>query len=196
VTVCPVDIGDNGPTHIGDTLKADGFGRSGEERSMVWKERSRVDERIVLIGAYMKGEEPMSELARQFGVSRKTAYKWVARYNEEGPSGLVDRSRAPITHPSRVDAAVIEALIQARRSHPHWGGREILAWLAVKQPRLELPVASTVSALFAHEPARHDAERLRTRILLQRRTNPIASGVPTSRATSRQATRGDAIRSQ
>jgi transposase-like protein len=34
----------------------------------------------------MKGEEPMSELARRFGVSRKTAYKWVARYNEEGPS--------------------------------------------------------------------------------------------------------------
>ena len=58
---------------------------------MVWKERSRVDERVVLVGEYMKGEEPMSELARQFGVSRKTAYKWVARYNEEGPSGLADR---------------------------------------------------------------------------------------------------------
>lgn len=116
---------------------------------MVWKERSRVDERIVLVGEYMKGEEAMSELAREFGVSRKTAYKWVARYNEEGPGGLADRSRARITHASRVEAAVVEALLQARRSHSHWGARKILAWLAIKQPRLELPVASTVSALFA-----------------------------------------------
>jgi len=116
---------------------------------MVWKERSRVDERVVLVGEYMKGEEPMSELARQFGVSRKTAYKWVARYNEEGPSGLADRSRAPVTHPSRVDSTVVEALLQARRSHRHWGPRKLLVWLATKQPRLELPVASTVSALFA-----------------------------------------------
>lgn len=116
---------------------------------MVWKERSRVDERVALVAEYMKGEEPMSELARRFGVSRKTAYKWVARYDEEGPGGLTDRSRAPITHPSRVEPAVVEALIQARRSHPHWGARKLLAWLAAKQPRLELPVASTVSALFA-----------------------------------------------
>jgi transposase InsO family protein len=103
----------------------------------------------VLVGEYMKGEEPMSELARQFGVSRKTAYKWVTRYKEEGPGGLADRSRAPIAHPSRVDSTVVEALLQARGSHPHWGARKILAWLAIKQPRLNLPVPSTVSALFA-----------------------------------------------
>jgi transposase-like protein len=62
---------------------------------MTWKERSRVDERVLLVGEYMKGERAMAELCREFEISRKTAYKWVARYNADGPAGLEDRSRAP-----------------------------------------------------------------------------------------------------
>jgi hypothetical protein len=69
---------------------------------MSWKERTRVDERVVLVGEYVKGGRSMAELCREFGISRKTGYKWVARYNAEGPSGLDDRSRAPHGHPNRV----------------------------------------------------------------------------------------------
>jgi transposase InsO family protein len=116
---------------------------------MAWMERSKMDERVLLIGEYLKGEQSMTDLCLEFNVSRKTGYKWLARYNDEGPSGLVDRSRAPLTHPHRVEQVVVEALLQARRSHPHWGARKILAWLEQKQPELTLPVASTVGAMFA-----------------------------------------------
>jgi putative transposase len=116
---------------------------------MVWKERSLVDERMLLIGEYLKGERAMTELCLEFGVSRKTAYKWVARYNADGPAGLADRSRAPLTHPTRLDGIVVEAVLEARRAHPHWGARKILAWLGRKQPQFESPAASSVSALFA-----------------------------------------------
>lgn len=116
---------------------------------MVWKVRSRVDERMLLIGEYLKGERAMTELCQEFGVSRKTAYKWVARYRTDGPAGLADKSRAPLTHPMRLDGVVVEALLEARRAHPHWGARKVLAWLARKQPALECPAASTVSAIFA-----------------------------------------------
>jgi putative transposase len=116
---------------------------------MSWKERTRVDERVVLVGEYVKGERTMAELCREFGVSRKTGYKWVARYSAEGPAGLDDRSRAPHAHPNRVAAVVLEALLQARRAHRHWGARKILAWLARRQPELTLPAASTVSAVFS-----------------------------------------------
>jgi putative transposase len=129
---------------------------------MSWKERSHVDERVLLVAEYVKGERSMAELCREFGVSRKTAYKWVARYTAEGPSGLDDRSRAPLTHPHRVDSVVVEAILAARRSHPHWGARKILAWLGRKQPRLPLPVASTASAVFAKyglSRARHARRR-------------------------------------
>ena len=116
---------------------------------MAWKERSRMDERVQLVGEYLKGERSMISLCQDFGVSRKTAYKWVARYAHEGPVGLQDRSRAAHNHPNRLDVAVVEALLMARRSHPHWGARKILAWLARKEPELALPVSSTVSELFA-----------------------------------------------
>jgi putative transposase len=101
---------------------------------MVWKERSRMDERMLLVSEYLKGEVAMAELCRRYGVSRKTAYKWLGRYNADGPTGLLDRSRAPHTHPTRVEPIVVEALLQARRSHAHWGARKILAWVARKQP--------------------------------------------------------------
>ena len=116
---------------------------------MAWKERSRVDERVLLVGEYLKGERAMTDLCQEFGVSRKTAYKWVVRYKGEGPAGLADRSRAPLSHPTRLDAVVVEAVLEARRAHPHWGARKILAWLGRKQPQFERPAASTVSAIFA-----------------------------------------------
>ncbi len=101
---------------------------------MAWKERSRMDKRVLLVGEYIKGERPMTELCREFGISRKTGYKWVGRYNEDGAAALEDRSRAPLSHPSRIAPVVLEALVQARRAHAHWGARKILAWLARKQP--------------------------------------------------------------
>jgi transposase len=107
----------------------------------------------------------MIELCREFGISRKTAYKWVGRYNEDGAAAFEDRSRAPLSHPSRIAPVVLEALVQARRAHPHWGARKILAWLARKQPALALPVASTVSDVFA----RYGLSRLRH---ARRRTPP------------------------
>lgn len=116
---------------------------------MVWKERSRVDERMLLIGEYLKGERAMTDLCGEFGVSRKTAYKWVRRYREDGPAGLAEKSRAPLSHPARLDSVVVEAVLGARRAHPHWGARKILAWLGQKEPLFESPAASTVSAIFA-----------------------------------------------
>lgn len=133
---------------------------------MVWKEWSRMDERMLLVSEYLKGEQPMAAVCRQFGVSRKTAYKWLTRYNDDGPSGLDDRSRAPHSHPNRVEPLVVEALLQARRAHEHWGARKILAWLARKQPELDLPVASTVNAIFA----KYGLSRLRR---ARRRTPPF-----------------------
>jgi len=43
-----------------------------------------MDKRVLLVGEYLKGERPMTELCREFGISRKSAYKWVGRYQAEG----------------------------------------------------------------------------------------------------------------
>jgi transposase InsO family protein len=63
---------------------------------------------------------PASEVARHFGISRSTAYKWLHRYRAEGPAGLVDRSARAHRRPRALDAAAVEAILLARR-HRRYG---------------------------------------------------------------------------
>jgi transposase InsO family protein len=67
----------------------------------------------------------MALLARRFGVSRKTVYKWLGRYRQEGLAGLADRSRRPRGCAHRTAAAVEEAVLALRHKHPAWGGRKL-----------------------------------------------------------------------
>ncbi len=60
---------------------------------MPWEERTPMAERKRFIEDVEQGEESVAALCRRYGVSRKTGYKWLKRYREEGESGLQDRSR-------------------------------------------------------------------------------------------------------
>ena len=70
-----------------------------------------VDKRMRFVTAAEAGQETMTALCRRFGLSRKTGYKWLARYRLEGIDGLIERSRAPHTHPQ-----LVEAILQGRQS--------------------------------------------------------------------------------
>jgi transposase len=63
---------------------------------MPWKECSVMDERLRSVARILEGE-PMTDVCRAFGISRKTGYKLFARYKEDGPVALADRSRRPTT---------------------------------------------------------------------------------------------------
>ena len=111
-----------------------------------------MDERMRFIVEQQRGEEGMAELCRRAGISRKTGYKWLARYRAQGPVGLVERSRAPHSHPRAVAAEVQAAVLEARAAHPTWGPRKLLAWLQARQQRglppvAALPAASTVGEI-------------------------------------------------
>ncbi len=56
-----------------------------------------MEQRLRLVKLLQEGEESLAELARQFAISRKTAYKWLQRYEAAGVEGLRDRSRRPLT---------------------------------------------------------------------------------------------------
>ncbi len=62
---------------------------------MPWREWSVVDERMKLVVAHASGLLTVTELAARFGISRKTAYKWIELVRVEGPAGLADHSRRP-----------------------------------------------------------------------------------------------------
>src|SRR3984893_18938390 len=66
-----------------------------------WKECNQMDERLKFIARLLDGEK-MAVLCRQFGISRKTGYKILTRYNEIGLEGLTDRSRQPYRHATQL----------------------------------------------------------------------------------------------
>ena len=88
---------------------------------MPWKETCPMNERMEFIGLYRRDEWSMAELCREFGISRKTGYKWVARSTRHGVAGLTDRSRAPRRHPNAVPAEIEEKIVAFRSLHPPWG---------------------------------------------------------------------------
>lgn len=114
---------------------------------MYWLEQRQVNERLQMVAAYLDGESSLSELARRFAVSRKTAHKWVARYQAEGPNGLLDRSRAPRANSRSPSDAMVKRIVDARRAHPDWGPRKLRAWLVRDDPSVELPATNTVGSI-------------------------------------------------
>jgi len=110
---------------------------------MPWKVSTPMSSRAELIARYRQGES-MTTLAKTFGISRKTAYKWVARADD--PSGLTDRSRRPASSPTRTAADLEAQVVAVRQAHPTWGGRKIhhhLLGLGVADP----PVPSTITGI-------------------------------------------------
>ena len=118
---------------------------------MVWKETCAVDERMRFVVAVEAGDEPVAALCRASGISRRVGYKWLTRYREAGVAGLEDRSRAPLSHPQAVAAAIAEHCLAARRVHPTWGPAKVRAWLRRHEPTVPWPAASTIGALFDRE---------------------------------------------
>ena len=114
---------------------------------MPWRDSSTMNLKTQFVADYLRQMLSISELSRQYNVSRKTAYKWIDRYLEEGGSGLVDRSRRPRVCPHQTPPKLIEAILEARRRHPTWGAKKLLKILSDRQPNSPWPARTTVCDL-------------------------------------------------
>lgn len=111
---------------------------------MPWKESSVLDERIRFVIRHKDGED-MSSLCREFGISRKTGYKIVERYEQCGFDGLSDRSRRPIRYANQLPPQVEAANVTAKKEKPHWGARKIRERLLRQLPHeTKVPAISTI----------------------------------------------------
>jgi putative transposase len=118
---------------------------------MGWKVADAVSERVRFMSAWLSGEERVTGLAARFGVSRKTAYKWIGRYKAEGPSGLAERTSAPLTQVARTSVAVTAQIVALRRKYPSWGPRKLRARLQIDHPEMAWPAASTIGDILRRE---------------------------------------------
>lgn len=105
-----------------------------------------MDERVKFISRLLEGES-MWELCREFGISRKTGYKFRDRYLAHGVRSLVDRSRRPQFHPHKTAAPIEELIVKLREIKPSWGPKKIRARLLLDYPGVKIPVASTIDEI-------------------------------------------------
>lgn len=118
---------------------------------MSWRASDPMSERVTFIGLLQSGHRTMAGLCREFGISRKTAYKWAERFEREGLEGLKERSRRPHHLARKTPAEIQDLLLWARKSHPTWGPRKLKAWLEDRDKSLDLPAPSTIGDLLKHQ---------------------------------------------
>ncbi len=115
---------------------------------MPWKECSVMDERLRFVARLLDGEA-MSEVCREFGISRKTGYKIFSRYKDQGIEALCDRSRRPVRY--RQPAAAPDRknqIVTCKREKPHWGARKIRELLVRRlDGDFRIPAKSTIHAV-------------------------------------------------
>ncbi len=133
---------------------------------MPWRETSVMDERLRFVARLLEGEG-MSEVCRDFGISRKTGYKIFNRYKEDGIDALTDRSRRPVRYANQLPAAVEAMIVRCKKEKPHWGARKIRELLVRRLAGdVRIPARSTVHAVLdrhglvaqARNRARHRAQ--------------------------------------
>lgn len=92
---------------------------------MPWHTRDTMNLRREFVELATQEDANRRELCRRFGVSPKTAYKWMARFGAEGAAGLADRSRRPLSSPGHTAPDLEAAVVALRTQYPAWGGRKI-----------------------------------------------------------------------
>jgi len=92
---------------------------------MPWKTECISNQRWRFLRQLRAGKSALTELSRRFGISRKTAYKWIARFEQEGRSGLQDRSRQAQSVHNRPGPRWLARVRRARARHPRWGPKKL-----------------------------------------------------------------------
>ena len=113
---------------------------------MPWKECNKMDEKVKFVGRLLEGEK-MATLCREFGISRKTGYKILRRYQEFGGEGMTDRSRRPYKQANQIPYQVEKAIVGIKKEWPSWGAPKIREKLKRRYPDIQLPAKSTIHAI-------------------------------------------------
>lgn len=128
---------------------------------MPWNEIKTVDLRKEFIELAASGAVSFSELCRRFSISRKTGYKWLSRFREQGVPGLEDQSREPANQPRRTSDETEALILACRDRFPDWGGRKLRRVLH-NESHQGLPSPSTITEILRRHDRLNDADKPQT----------------------------------
>lgn len=114
---------------------------------MPWMETCPVEQRVRFVMDVREEGWPVAAAARAYGISRKTAHKWLERHKAGGLDALRDRPRARRRQAHATPPEIRELVIQARRRFPTWGPKKLRPWLSRRYPLAELPSLTTMATI-------------------------------------------------
>ena len=114
---------------------------------MPWKATHMMDLRIKLISDWLTQNYNPTELARIYGLSRKTVYKWLNRYQQDPENGLKDRSRVPLTNPHAITDPIKMTIVNTKLTYRHLGPKKIMHFLRRHYPAQCWPADSTAGEI-------------------------------------------------
>ena len=114
---------------------------------MPWKGVTVTEQRQRFLEDYQLNYYSITELAERFCISRKTAHKWINRFEMNGHSGFHELSRRPRCSPYQTDKGIVEALVKTRKAHPRWGPKKLLDLMQKRNPERKLPAISTAALI-------------------------------------------------
>ena len=115
---------------------------------MPWKRMEVREQRVEFVVRGLGGREPLSELCREFGISRPTGYKWMTRYRVGGVEWIAERSRRPLHSPTRTLSGLEARIVALRQAYPDWGARKLAVLLEREQ--IALPPSTVHRVLLRH----------------------------------------------
>jgi len=118
---------------------------------MPWKVNPVSQIRLAFVLQVRNLHSPVSVAARKFGISRKTAYKWLRRYDLDPQLALGDRSRKPNLSPARTDSRIQQRILELRAQFG-WGPRKIRKVL-LQREQLAMPSIRTVANILRRQGA-------------------------------------------
>ena len=87
---------------------------------MPWKETQKMDQKVMFVQQALNPQTNFRQLCREYGVSAKTGYKWMERFEMGGLSGLAEASRRPRSHAKQLCESVVCEIIALKLAHKHW----------------------------------------------------------------------------
>ena len=111
---------------------------------MTWKRVEPMEERCRFVLLAREPKANIAALCRAFDVCRKTGYKWLYRFEQEGLRGLEARSRRPLSCPRQISGEIVCEIVSIRQAHPRWGGVTIEEILRRRYDGEGIPRARTI----------------------------------------------------
>ena len=125
---------------------------------MAWRTVEVPEQRMRFVMDASKGDRSMTELCREYEISRPTGYLWLSRFEAQGVAGMSELSRRPLSSPTRTAAEMEERIAELRRARPDWGARKLVELL--KQEGLKVPRTTVQNVLLRHGLVREE-DRIR-----------------------------------